>query len=213
VSHGTLTLNADGSFTYTPAAGYSGSDSFTYVANDGTVDSSIATVNLTINAGATILSFTPSDDAMVSSKSPVENFGSLATLELRQQSNEIIHSYLKFTVTGVSGTIVSAKVRLYVDKDSSDGGSIYSVSNDYLNTAEPWLEDGLLWDNAPGFQSAPLSSVPGATSGTWVEFDVAAVVTADGTYSFGLDTDSRNRVVYSSSEAVDIGPVLAIEIE
>src|SRR5207249_3713887 len=34
-AHGTLALNATGSFTYTPAANYNGSDSFTYKANDG----------------------------------------------------------------------------------------------------------------------------------------------------------------------------------
>ncbi|HKO56666.1 MAG TPA: Ig-like domain-containing protein [Thermoanaerobaculia bacterium] len=34
-AHGALVLAADGSFTYTPAAGYSGSDSFTYQASDG----------------------------------------------------------------------------------------------------------------------------------------------------------------------------------
>ena len=34
-AHGSLTLNADGSFTYTPAANYNGPDSFTYKANDG----------------------------------------------------------------------------------------------------------------------------------------------------------------------------------
>src|SRR5262249_18613196 len=45
--HGTLTLNADGSFTYTPNAGYVGSDSFTYKANDGTADGNVATVSLT----------------------------------------------------------------------------------------------------------------------------------------------------------------------
>ena len=33
-----VTLNADGSFTYTPAANYNGPDSFTYKANDGTAD-------------------------------------------------------------------------------------------------------------------------------------------------------------------------------
>lgn len=49
VTHGTLTLNADGSFTYTPDARYSGSDSFTYKANDGTSDSNTVTVALTIN--------------------------------------------------------------------------------------------------------------------------------------------------------------------
>ena len=49
-SNGTLTLNADGSFTYTPAPGFSGSDRFTYRANDGALDSNVATVNLTIRA-------------------------------------------------------------------------------------------------------------------------------------------------------------------
>ncbi len=33
--HGTLDLNPDGSFTYTPDAGFSGTDSFTYRASDG----------------------------------------------------------------------------------------------------------------------------------------------------------------------------------
>src|SRR5205823_1785254 len=49
-THGTLTLNSDGSFSYTPAANYHGTDSFTYKANDGQADSGIATVNITITA-------------------------------------------------------------------------------------------------------------------------------------------------------------------
>lgn len=49
VSHGSLTLNSDGSFTYTPNPNYNGPDSFTYRANDGTTDSNIATVSITIN--------------------------------------------------------------------------------------------------------------------------------------------------------------------
>ncbi|MDH3920189.1 MAG: cadherin-like domain-containing protein, partial [Rhodospirillales bacterium] len=50
-SSGALTLNADGSFTYTPNAGFNGTDSFTYFANDGTSDSTTpATVTITVNA-------------------------------------------------------------------------------------------------------------------------------------------------------------------
>ena len=49
-SHGTLTLNADGSFSYTPVANFSGSDSFTYRASDGTLSSGLATVTLTVSA-------------------------------------------------------------------------------------------------------------------------------------------------------------------
>src|SRR6185295_491558 len=43
-----LTLNADGSFTYTPSADYNGPDSFTYKANDGQVDSNVATVSINV---------------------------------------------------------------------------------------------------------------------------------------------------------------------
>ncbi|QDU26633.1 Serine-aspartate repeat-containing protein D precursor [Anatilimnocola aggregata] len=49
-SHGTLTLNPDGSFAYSPTANYNGPDSFAYQANDGTLDSAITTVNLTVIA-------------------------------------------------------------------------------------------------------------------------------------------------------------------
>ena len=49
VSHGSLTLNADGSFLYVPAADFFGSDSFTYVANDGQFNSGVATVTITVN--------------------------------------------------------------------------------------------------------------------------------------------------------------------
>jgi VCBS repeat-containing protein len=48
VSHGTLALATNGSFTYTPAAGYSGPDSFTYRASDGTAPSAPATVSITV---------------------------------------------------------------------------------------------------------------------------------------------------------------------
>ena len=50
VSHGTLTLNADGSFDYTPAADWFGEDTFTYKADDGTALSNLATVTITVNS-------------------------------------------------------------------------------------------------------------------------------------------------------------------
>jgi len=45
---GTLSGTAP-NLTYTPDAGFVGSDSFTFVANDGTVDSNTATVSITVN--------------------------------------------------------------------------------------------------------------------------------------------------------------------
>jgi VCBS repeat-containing protein len=48
VQNGTLTLNADGTFTYTPDAGFEGEDSFTFKANDGELDSNVATFTITV---------------------------------------------------------------------------------------------------------------------------------------------------------------------
>lgn len=51
-AHGTviITNTATGAYTYTPDADYNGSDSFTFKANDGQVDSNVATISITIVA-------------------------------------------------------------------------------------------------------------------------------------------------------------------
>ena len=48
-THGSLSGSAP-NLTYTPATNYNGPDSFTFKANDGTVDSNTATISITINA-------------------------------------------------------------------------------------------------------------------------------------------------------------------
>lgn len=48
VLHGMLTLNANGSFSYVPTIGFAGIDTFTYRANDGSLDSNVATVTIAV---------------------------------------------------------------------------------------------------------------------------------------------------------------------
>jgi hypothetical protein len=48
VHGGTVVVNPDGAFTYTPAAGYFGPDSFTYTITDATLATDTATVNITV---------------------------------------------------------------------------------------------------------------------------------------------------------------------
>lgn len=48
-ARGVLSLNPNGSFTYTPGANFNGSDTFTYQVSDGTAQSVPATVSLTVN--------------------------------------------------------------------------------------------------------------------------------------------------------------------
>lgn len=56
VSHGVLSLGADGSFSYQPAANYNGSDTFTYTVSDGKGGSNTGTARITV---------TPVNDAPV----------------------------------------------------------------------------------------------------------------------------------------------------
>ena len=71
-SNGTLTLKADGSFTYTSVAGFNGVDTFTYKVNDGTADSNMATVTITVN---------PINDALVAGSPPTGDAGPDQTVE------------------------------------------------------------------------------------------------------------------------------------
>jgi hypothetical protein len=52
-AHGSVSVTASTSaYKYTPRTGYSGSDSFTFKANDGTLDSNTATVSVTVTASS-----------------------------------------------------------------------------------------------------------------------------------------------------------------
>jgi T1SS-143 domain-containing protein len=48
--HGTVTVNADGTWTYTPSADYAGSDVFTVMVDDGHGGTALATVNIGVGA-------------------------------------------------------------------------------------------------------------------------------------------------------------------
>ncbi len=68
VTHGSLTLNADGGFGYTPNAGYVGPDSFTYKANDGSLDSDPVAVS--IGVGNSALQFDGTNDYVTFGAAP-----------------------------------------------------------------------------------------------------------------------------------------------
>lgn len=69
-ANGDLVLQTDGSFVYTPNAGFSGEDSFAYVANDGTFTSAPAIVTITIASSRSL-----STSVGLQGVKPLANFG------------------------------------------------------------------------------------------------------------------------------------------
>jgi hypothetical protein len=147
----------------------------------------------------------------VYSASPNNNYGTSTFLRTRLTSTEEYRSYLKFNVVGVSGTVTRATLRLFVYDGGPDAGQVYSVSNEYA-TGGAWTELGLTWNNAPLLGGTPLATAGAADNNVWVEWDVTAAITGDGTYSFGLANSSTNSVYYNSKEAADNRPELVIEV-
>ncbi len=174
--------------------------------NGTSISSTDFTVTPTVSTDVT---FNPTEDSFVWSAQPDNDYGSAQELRVREPSSEDVNAYLKFSVTGLSDPVESAVVRLEVLNDSDDGGGIYSVSNNYEGTSEPWDEDGLRWPNAPAISSIPLSSVSAVSVGDVVEFDVTAAISGDGVYSFAISNNSRDVCKYHSKEGL-VSPELVV---
>ncbi|HWT02954.1 MAG TPA: Ig-like domain-containing protein [Pyrinomonadaceae bacterium] len=99
-ANGTLAPNADGSFMYTPNPGFTGVDTFTYKADDGTTDSNFATVTITVadTQGPTLTS-------------------SVAATSLWPPSHDLINVGLTASATDNSGDPVAIQVAVFSDED------------------------------------------------------------------------------------------------
>ncbi|MBE7641195.1 tandem-95 repeat protein [Salegentibacter sp. BLCTC] len=122
VSNGTLTLNPDGSFIYEPNTGYVGSDSFTYVANDGTDDSEVATVSITVNqVSPTNTAPTAVDDVYAVDQDAILNESAPGVLE-----NDTDAEADNLT-TSIVSTVSNGTLTL-----NSDGSFIYEPNTGYF---------------------------------------------------------------------------------
>lgn len=151
---------------------------------------------VTVTAPGSVFSFNPSADARVSSKYPNTNYGSVTSLRVRYSSSDKYRSYLQFNVAGLTRSVASAKLRVYVTNPSNDGGSIFTVAN-------TWTEPTLTWNNAPAIAGTTLSKLGSVATGTWVEFDLGASITGDGTYSYAIKNASADSVYYASREGTN----------
>lgn len=140
------------------------------------------------------LTFLPAGDATVRSTRPTTNYGSSSTV--MADTSPLSHGYLKFSVTGLTGTIQSATLRLFVTDPSSNGPALYS-------TASTWTESTITWDSRPAPTGTALGNLGAVSKHTWVEYDVTAIILGNGGYGFVLVPESSNGTDFSSREGTD----------
>ena len=146
-------------------------------------------------AGNTFSTSTPVADAYVSNESPQArrvNYG--AALELKAASNPELRSYLRFNVSGLSGVVTSATLRVYSNAASSIGYDVRGV------TQNGWGESTITWRNAPAAAATITASSGPLTAGAWSTTNVTPLVTGNGTFSFALTSTSTTALRLASRE-------------
>src|SRR6185437_2499679 len=163
-AHGSLTLNADGSFTYTPAADYNGPDSFTYKANDGLADSNVATVS--INVG-------PVNDA------PVAVADSFSTSEDKSVGGNVLTNDSDIDGDALSAILVSGPAHGSLTLNA-DGSFTYTPSANY-NGPDSFTykaNDGQADSNVAtvSINVGPVNDAPSAQNDSFSTTEDAAVI-------------------------------------
>ncbi|HSB69073.1 MAG TPA: ELWxxDGT repeat protein [Candidatus Methylomirabilis sp.] len=109
--NGTLLLNADGTFTYTPVKDFNGSDSFTYRAFDGDTTSDPATVSISVHSVNDAPSFQTGADVAVAEDSGAQTRTGWAASISTGAGNEGSQT-LTFAVTNDSPALFSVQPSL-----------------------------------------------------------------------------------------------------
>lgn len=133
------------------------------------------------------------------------NFGG-SYLSTEGGSDPDVETNLRFTVSGASGTVRRAVLRLYAYNGTTHGPSIHGASNERS-------EATVTWSTRP-LRTTAATDDRGAIAGeTGVEFDVTPLVTGDGTYSFTPATTSSDAMDAHSREAASLRPELVLTLE
>ncbi|WP_394616815.1 DNRLRE domain-containing protein [Lentzea sp. JNUCC 0626] len=162
-----------------------------------TVIVTAATLTASTSAHAATTTFTPTADTYVDNGSTGTNYGTASQLGI--DNSPVKRTFLKFTVSGITGSVSNAKLRIHTDDvsgaESPSGGTFRVMSN------VSWTETAVTWNNQPAIDGATLGSLGSVVRNAWYEVDVSSYVTGNGTYSIGITSSSSDGADYDSRES------------
>jgi len=177
---------------------------------------SMISVIVLVTAGASIfshpglvqasstLTFVPVADSYVNQSDPTHNYGS--SNSIRVDGSPLVHSFLRFKVSGVSGnSITKVTLKIYANSSSGSGFIVKKVSDN------SWKETAINYNNEPSIGSQ-VGVSKRFSANVWVSTDVSALLSADGTFSIALIGVDQQAVNLSARENKAHAPQLLIEL-
>lgn len=148
----------------------------------------------------TTIPFSPVGDAYVSSVRPDVNTGSSPVL--RTASRPKILSYLTFSVTGLSGTVTSARLRLWANVADLRGAAVHAVDH-------PWSENSISAAKAPA-PGRTVSLTGMISAKAWVTVDISALVVGNGPVRVAITQVGSGSGQFDSREGAHL-PELVVQ--
>ncbi len=182
-THGQLTGTAP-NLTYTPNSNYYGSDSFSFRANDGIVDSNTATVSITVNSVNDIPQWQYSPGLTAQ-----ENVGYTATAQAVDVDNDTLTYSLSANPAGMTINATTGDIYWLPDFDQAGGHSVTVAVDDGQggSNSDTFIVNVANTNRAPVITSPPIVS---ATENLLYQYTVVAT-----------DADIGNVLVYSLTQA------------
>jgi photosystem II stability/assembly factor-like uncharacterized protein len=163
------TIDAGGLFT----AGSSAGGPFVVKAASGAI---AGTATVTVAAGTTTTVGASADLYVRDGTSAGTNFGTATTLVVKTTtsagSNRI--TYLRFPLSGVSGTVTAGKLRLF----GSRPAATTTTDSAFAVASNSWTETGTTWNNKPALGAKQGGAVTIGTQAQYYEWDVTSFVKA-----------------------------------
>lgn len=155
----------------------------------------------------------PEADSYVDGGSASANYGSVDTLIVKDGSGTGYDriSYLKFNLGSLSGSVSSAKLKVYCN--ALPNGTP-SAAKAFRVTGDGWTETGITWNNKPALGAQEGSQLSFGATG-WYEFDVTGYVSVeyggDKTVTIALSDNTQvNKMIEMDSREGANKPVLVV---
>ena len=199
-TNGTVVVNGNGTFTYTPDADFNGTDSFQYIVTDAAGATSIATATVTVRAV---------DDAPEANDSTAAATEGAGLVVGSVTATDIDSANITFTLDGAApaGLTFNNDGAFAFDPadpayDSLDAGDVQTIVVPFTATADGQSDGGTLTITVTGTNDAPVASAVTATgledsAGIQVNA-IATDVDADdnlGTFTYSISANASNGTV------------------
>ncbi len=146
--------------------------------------------------------FYPTHDAHVNEASPdgFNNSGTELNLKTPTTPGQRRWVYLKFNLSGITGDIVSAKLKLKcLATQAGSTTSVYRIAN------TGWTEGAITWNTQPqdmlNGTALLIDTESTPANGGLITFDVTGYVGKTGEFTFGLQTSASGFVKYYPEES------------